>query len=314
MLIVTLLIAGPIPASAYNDHPDPYNGIVPLSEIYEKLGVPYHGRHGCPIPEDFELLLELDVDFVEASADLPAFTQVKGTLFPSIRFELRLPPEYEWNRKFYMAGCGGFCGGVDIFPVSQFTNNLNWGLLRGYASVTMDSGHDNLGNGRTYADWALDNRPGEIDWGFRSVHEVASVSKALICAFYQRRPQYSYFAGCSTGGRQAVVAANRYPKDFDGVISGAPALDYTGLVATWMSWVVQAVGTNDVDIDVFSADDQAIIGQAVIDHCDELDGGCGRSDIRSAPMSRNRLRGLRIYWGQIGGIESTMPIRLTPKI
>lgn len=280
LLIVALLIASPIPASAYHDHHDPYNGIVPLSEIYQKLGVPYHGRHDCPNPEDFELLLELEVNDVESTADLPAFTQVKGALFPSIRFELRLPPEDEWNRKYYMAGCGGFCGGVDIFPVSQFTNNLNWGLLRGYASATMDSGHSNNGLGRTYAEWALDNRPGEIDWGFRSVHEVARVSKALICAFYKRRPQYSYFAGCSTGGRQAVVEALRYPKDFDGVISGAPALEYTGLVATWMSWVVQAVGDN-----VFTAADQALIEQAVIDQCDDLDGAADGliSDPRRCP-------------------------------
>lgn len=280
VLIVALLIAGPIPANAYRDHHDPYNGIVPLSEIYEKLGVPYHGRHGCPSPEDFELLLELEVNDVEETAELPAFTQVKGTLFPSIRFELRLPSEYEWNRKFYMAGCGGFCGGVDIFPVGQFTNNLNWGLLRGYASVTMDSGHDNEGNGRTYADWALDNRAGEVDWGFRSVHETARVSKALICAFYRERPKYSYFAGCSTGGRMAVVEAVRFPKDFDGVISGAPALNYTGLVATWMSWAVQAVGDN-----VFTAADQAAIEQAVLDQCDGLDGAADGliSDPRLCP-------------------------------
>jgi feruloyl esterase len=269
ILVLGLLIAGPALAS---DHRDPYNGIVPLSEIYDKLGVPYHGRHGCPSPEDFELLLELEVNFVDATVELPAYTQVKGTLFPSIGFELRLPPENEWNRKFYMTGCGGFCGNNDTsFPNGQFTNNLNWGLLRGYAAATTDSGHsswvDGANKGRTYAAWALDNLPGEIDWGFRSVHEVARVSKALICAFYQRRPQYSYFAGCSTGGRMAVVEAVRYPKDFDGVISGAPVLNYTGLVATWMSWVVQAVGSN-----VFTKDNQAAIENAVLNQCDGKDG------------------------------------------
>lgn len=283
MMILVLWICSPLPASACNDQ---YNGIIPLNEIYEKLGVPVdsghgHGRHGCPRPDDFELLLELEVNYVDASSDLPAFYQVTGTLFPKIRFELRLPPEDEWNRKFYMAGCGAFCGGLDTnFPNGQFTNNLNWGLLRGYAAATTDSGHDNMGLGRTYAEWALDNRPGEIDWGFRSIHEVTRVSKALICAFYSRRPKYSYFAGCSTGGRQAVMEALRYPKDFDGVISGAPALDYTGLVATWMSWVVQGVGGN-----LFDASDQAAIEQIVLDQCDSLDGAADGliSDPRLCP-------------------------------
>ena len=272
VLVLAFLIAIPVPASAgsdrYTDH-DQYNGIIPLSEIYEKLGVSYPGRHGCPNPEDFEPLLKLEVNFVEASTEtgLPAFYQVTGVIFPEIKFDLRLPPEGEWNNKFYMTGCGGFCGGVDIFPVGQFTNNLNWGLVRGYASATSDSGHDNLGNGRTYADWALDNRPGEIEWGFLSIHEVTRVSKALICAFYGQRPRYSYFAGCSTGGRMAVVEANRYPEDFDGVISGAPALNYTGLVATWMSWVVQAVGDN-----VFTEDEQNTIREFVLAECSSNTG------------------------------------------
>jgi feruloyl esterase len=197
-----------------------------------------------------------------------------------------------------MTGCGGFCGGVDIFPVSQFTNNLNWGLLRGYASATSDSGHDNMGKGRTYADWALDNRPGEVDWGFRSIHEVTRVSKALICAFYNRRPQYSYFAGCSTGGRMAVVEAVRYPKDFDGVISGAPALNYTGLVATWMSWVVQAVGNN-----VFTRENQAAIEQAVLDQCDDLDGAADGliSDPRRCPAID--FSGIGLSAGQLAALD-----------
>lgn len=284
MLISMLWGCSLISASAGNDH---YNGIIPLNEIYEKLGVPVdpgHGRsgHEYPRPNDFELLLALEVNFVDASSDLPAFYQITGTLFPQIKFELRLPPETQWNRKFYMAGCGGFCGGLDTnFPNDQFTNNLNWGLLRGYASATTNSGHDNMGNGRTYAKWALNNRPGEIDWGFRSIHEVTRVSKALICAFYSRRPQYSYFAGCSTGGRQAIMEALRYPKDFNGVISGAPALDYTGLVAIWTSWIVQGVGDT-----VFTSQNLDEIEQAVLDQCDALDGAQDGliSDPRRCPV------------------------------
>jgi len=302
ILALVVWLCSPIPAHAGGNI---YNGIIPIEEIYATLGVPFDGakpcddnRRQCPNPKDFELLLELQMDFIEASATLPAFYQVTGTLFPEIRFELRLLPRNEWNKKFYLAGCGGFCGGVDTgFPNGQFTNNLNWGLLRGYAAATTDSGHDNMGLGRTYAEWALDNRPGEIDWGFRSIHEVAKVSKALIGVFYGRPARYSYFAGCSTGGRQAIMEALRFPKDFDGVISGAPALDYTGLVATWMSWVVQGVGPN-----VFSAEDQAAIQQAVLDQCDALDGAadglisdprrCPEIDFTGAGLSSQQLAAL----------------------
>ena len=228
-------------------------------------------------PNAFEFLLNLTFEKVAADPDtgLPDFYKISGKLFPEIGFELRLPLKKKWNKKFYMAGCGGFCGGVDIFPVSQFTNNLNWGLVRGYAAATTDSGHDNLGNGRTYGEWAINNRRGEIDWGYRSIHEVTRVCKALVHLFYRRPVRYAYFAGCSTGGRQAIMEALRYPKDFDGIISGAPALEYTGLVATWMSWIAQAVGydiNKGVTDITFNADQIGAIQQAVLGACDNLDG------------------------------------------
>jgi feruloyl esterase len=216
------------------------------------------------LQKDFEFLLELSIKKVEAAGGLPEYMQVTGTLYPQIRFELRLPTK-GWNKKFYMTGCGGFCGGVDTtFPNSQFTNNLNWGLIRGYAAATTDSGHNHGGAGRTYGAWALNNRRGEIDWGYRSIHDVTRVCKAIVKLFYHRPPEYSYFAGCSTGGRQAIMETLRYPEDFDGIISGAPALDYTGLVATWMSWIVQA--TQGITFDLNA------IKQAVLNQCDDADG------------------------------------------
>jgi pimeloyl-ACP methyl ester carboxylesterase len=243
-----------------------------------------HGRwhHGFPDPKAFEYLLELAIEHVPANPDtgFPKYYRITGKLFPEITFELRLPPGRDWNKKFYMAGCGGFCGNNDTsFPDGQFTNNLNWGLLRGYAAATTDSGHsswvDGVNQGRTYSAWAEDNRRGEIDWGYRSVHEVTIVCKALVHLFYHRPARYAYFAGCSTGGRMAIMEALRFPEDFDGVISGAPALEYTGLVATWMSWIAQAVGydinTGVADI-TFDVDQIGAIQQAVLDQCDGIDG------------------------------------------
>ncbi len=241
-----------------------------------------HSRQKFDQSNPFEFLLELDLDHVPANPEtgFPEYYKITGKLYPEITFELRLPPRREWNKKFYMAGCGGFCGNNDTsFPDGQFTNNLNWGLLRGYAAATTDSGHsswvDGVNRGRTYAAWAEDNRRGEIDWGYRSIHEVTRVCKALIRIFYHRPARYAYFAGCSTGGRMAIMEATRFPEDFDGVISGAPALEYTGLVATWMSWIAQAVGydinTGIADI-TFTADDIGAVQKAVLDACDNLDG------------------------------------------
>ncbi len=321
-IIGTILLIGigcAVSAAAAGTHID--FGQMSVDEITDHLGQGFDsvtsGQHGAAYgryrrprdfdPNPFEFLLSLSTERVAADpiSGLPEFFKVKGTLFPEISFELRLPPKREWNQKFYMAGCGGFCGGVDIFPVAQFTNNLNWGLVRGYAAATTDSGHTNIvggvSRGRTYADWALDNRRGEIDWGYRAIHEVTRVCKAIVHLFYHRPAKYSYFAGCSTGGRQAIMEALRFPEDFDGIISGAPALEYTGLVATWMSWIAQAV--KDV---TFSADEIGRIQAAVLAQCDGLDGApdglisdprrCPKIDFSGAGLPTEKLAALdRIY-------------------
>lgn len=286
---------------------------------------PWRRHRGRPDLKAFEFLLSIAAERVPAGGGLPAYTRFTGTLWPEIGFELRLPDRREWNRKFYMAGCGGFCGNNDTsFPNGQFTNNLNWGLLRGYAAATTDSGHsawvDGVNQGRTYGAWAEDNRRGEIDWGYRSVHEVTRVCKALVHLFYHKPAKYAYFAGCSTGGRQAVMEALRYPEDFDGVISGAPALEYTGLVATWMSWIAQAVGY-DIDSGVaditFDADQIGAIQQAVLDACDHLDGAtdglimdprrCPTVDFSGLGLSADQLVALdQIYSKPVNSLDAVL--------
>jgi hypothetical protein len=173
---------------------------------------------------------------VPAGGGLPAYCRVLGYVRPAINFEIRLPVT-DWNGKFYMAGCGGFCGKLDS-DRPGFTNSMNYGLRRHYAVSTMDSGH--WGASVTDARWAYYNPVAKMDWAQRAVTETARATKTVIKAYYgieQRRP---YFAGCSTGGRMAAMEAERYPNDFDGIIAGAPALDYTGLVATFFAWVAQA--------------------------------------------------------------------------
>lgn len=204
---------------------------------------------------------------VAAAGDLPAHCRVQGTIPQAIRFELRMPVA-DWNGKFYMAGCGGFCGSLDA-DRPGVVNALNHGLRRGYASATSDSGH--AGASVTDGRWALDNPGAEADWGWRSVTETARVSRDLVRAFYRKPAARSYFAGCSTGGRMGLMSAQRFPHDFDGIIAGAPALDYTGLVATQLAWIVQA-NTRVRGGETLDRAKVPLVARAVLEACDGIDG------------------------------------------
>lgn len=204
---------------------------------------------------------------VPAQGGLPAHCRVLGVIRPAINFELRLPVD-GWNGKFYMAGCGGFCGRLDS-ELPGFTNAMNHGLRRGYAAATMDGGH--WGAHRADGRWAWNDRVAESDWAWRAVTETARVAKTLIAAHYGRPQERAYFAGCSTGGRMALVAAQRFPADFDGIIAGAPALDYTGLVGTFAAWVVQS-NTRDDGSEILDRGKVAAIAAAVTEACDVRDG------------------------------------------
>jgi feruloyl esterase len=204
---------------------------------------------------------------VDALGDVPAQCRVQGTIPQAIPFELRMPVA-DWNGKFYLAGCGGFCGSLDA-DCPGVVNALNHGLRRGYASATSDSGH--TGTSVTDGRWALHDPGAEIDWGWRSVTETARVSRDIVRAFYRRPAARSYFAGCSTGGRMGLMSAQRFPQDFDGIIAGAPAFDYTGLVATQLAWYVQANSADDGS-ELLDRTKVPLIAKAVLEACDAIDG------------------------------------------
>ena len=206
-------------------------------------------------------------DTVAVQEGLPGYCRVRGVIDRAVRFELRVPVNH-WNGKFYMAGCGGFCGSVDADSPGVF-NSINHGLRRGYAAATTDAGH--TGTSVTDGRWALDDIKAEIDWGWRAVTETARVSRDLIAAYYGSRASRSYFSGCSTGGRMGLMEAQRFPHDFDGIIAGAPALDYTGLVATRAAWNVQANLAPD-GREILDRAKVATLGAAVMQACDALDG------------------------------------------
>jgi feruloyl esterase len=146
---------------------------------------------------------------------LPAHCEVKGVAKPTsdseIKFEVWLPAT-GWNGKFQQVGNGGWAGSI---PTSSMVEPQR----RGYATAGTDDGHVG-GNG---AIWAMGHPEKLIDFGYRAVHETSEQSKAIIRAFYGKDQSFSYFFGCSDGGREALMEAQRYPGDFNGIIAGAPA-------------------------------------------------------------------------------------------
>nr|WP_294517818.1 tannase/feruloyl esterase family alpha/beta hydrolase [uncultured Rhodopila sp.] len=164
---------------------------------------------------------------------LPAFCRVQITSRPTsdseIEIEVWLPTD--WNGKYLQVGNGGFAGNV---PYSALGN----GILRGYAVAGTNDGHVDPVN--TDASWALGHPQKIIDFGYRSLKETTDKAKTVIKAYAGNAPQYSYFAGCSDGGREALMESQRYPEDFDGIVVGDPANNWIPLLAQHV-WDMQAL-------------------------------------------------------------------------
>jgi feruloyl esterase len=194
--------------------------------------------------------------------DLPAFCRVAATLRPSsdsdIKIEVWLPAT-GWNGKFMAIGNGGFSGAIQH-------GRLGPALGRGYAVASTDTGHESNGGD---ASWALGHPEKQIDFGYRAVHEMTVRAKAIVDAFYATAPRYSYWSGCSSGGKQGLKEAQRFPDDFDGIIAGAPANSWTHLM-TQILWVAQAVRKDPAS--AIPPAKYALINDAVMTQCDAMDG------------------------------------------
>lgn len=173
---------------------------------------------------------------LETKKGLPEACQVRGSIHGRSRFELRLPTT-QWNGRYLMVGCGGFCGQLDVSN-SYYQD----GLRRGYATITTDNGHRGLHVG--VAKWAEGDTEARIDFGWRAVHDTALLGKALTTTYYGRDIQRSYFSGCSSGGRQGLMEASRYPEDFDGVFVESPAQDVLGLVVMMTAALQADIGAD----------------------------------------------------------------------
>lgn len=203
---------------------------------------------------------------VDAAGATPAYCEVRATALPAISIEVRLPVE-GWNGRYYQVGCGGFCG--NLGGRSGFVNAMGPGLERGYVTATTDSGHHGMNS--IDGDWADGNVNAERDWGWRSIGETNRVAQLMIEAFYGKPSDQAIFQGCSTGGRMANMAALRYPEMFQGIISGAPALNETGLAGPGLAWQVQA-NTGADGKQILKADKVDLIGAEVLRQCDGVDG------------------------------------------
>lgn len=185
---------------------------------------------------------------------------VDGVIGKAIRFELLLPDE--WNGRFAMGGGGGLVGSVQ--------NSLRGSVNQGYATSGTDTGHQGAG---TDGSWALNDLEAFVNFGHVAVHRTAEVSKAIIRAYYGKGPEKSYFGGCSRGGGQAMMEAQRYPEDFDGIVAGAPAFDWTGFAALAVR-IAQTLypDPNQLTGTCLTQDDLNRIYAEVMSQADEQDG------------------------------------------
>ena len=197
-----------------------------------------------------------------AFKDLPAFCRVTAEIKPTQDSDIKIEvwmPSSGWNGKYFSNGNGGFAGSISHAGLAN-------GVKHGYAMAATDTGHT---GSPTDATWALHHPDKIVDFGYRGIHEMTVKAKAIIEAFYGKGPQRSYFSSCSNGGRQALMEAQRFPADYDGIIAGAPANFWTHLLTSGV-WNVQALMKDPASY-IPAAKIPAISAQ-VIAACDAQDG------------------------------------------
>jgi feruloyl esterase len=193
---------------------------------------------------------------------VPEHCRVTAVLKPSsdsnIQMELWLPTE-TWNGKFQAVGNGGWAGTISFAAMADALRN-------GYATASTDTGHTGATGSAAFAV----NHPEKVtDFAYRAIHEMTITSKALIRAFYERPARLSYFNGCSTGGRQGMMEAQRFPDDYDGIVAGAPVYNQIHLSASQLARQVDALKNR---ASMLTPDNVKLLADAAIAACDGNDG------------------------------------------
>lgn len=222
----------------------PHAGITLASIVAAGTFVPPDLKKGDKVPPFYK--------------SVPAFCRVVATLKPSpdsdIKVEVWMPVK-GWNGRFRAAGNGGYAGYINYW-------GLAGAVMQGYAGANTDTGHST-----TDAEWALGHPEKVIDYGYRAVHEMSVDAKAVIKAFYGEDAKRSYFASCSNGGRQALMEAQRFPDDYDGILAGAPANNWVPMLSAGLRILQTLDGEGYIPLAKIPA-----INQAVLNACDSLDG------------------------------------------
>lgn len=195
-----------------------------------------------------------------------AFCRVKAVLTPnadsSIRVEVWLPERASWNGKLLGAGNGGFGSNLTVPALT-----MRGGVAQGYASVGSDLGHHATND--VDGAWALNQPKKVIDYGYRANHLAAGAAKQVVAAYYAEPLQLSYFHGCSDGGREALMEAQRFPEDYDAIIAGAPAIPWTRLATAFAADHLAVFGDPAGEL---TADALKTLQAGSLAACDDVDG------------------------------------------
>jgi len=177
-----------------------------------------------------------------------------------IDFEVWMPAASAWNHKYEGVGNGGFIGAIDF-------DEMVAGFARGYSVAGTDTGHKGIDE-----KWALGHTQKMIDWSYRAVHLMTRASKQIVKAYYGTPAKLAYWDGCSTGGKQGLTEAQKYPDDYDAIVAGAPANYITHLQAgaEYLSWVSLKDGTNGPAY--IPPSKYPAIHDAALAACDAMDG------------------------------------------
>lgn len=206
----------------------------------------------------FEFTVESAV-LMPAEAETPEYCRVMGQILPEIRFEVALPTT--WNRRFQLTGNGGYAG--DTLESPQRGRLRSIALRRGFAAAVTNTGHDS--RDEPLATFAV-NRQKLLDYAYRSLHVTTEAGKKVATAYYGARPARSYYQGCSTGGRQGLILAQRFPEDFDGIVAGAPVLNFS-LTMTGFACREQALAAGPIPYAKL-----ATLSERIYALCDAKDG------------------------------------------
>jgi feruloyl esterase len=249
------MIAAALPGRA-QAFADRKNGLVD----YSKTDI--EPRKACDAMDKFQSkdIVQIAAAAMPATANASAHCRITGLLSPEIAFEVSLPAK--WNGRFYMIGNGGLAGEALDDPARVAQRNL--ALQLGFAFAQTNTGHD--ARKEPSGSFVLSNPQKAIDYAYRAVHLTATTAKDITREYYGKPVSRAYWNSCSNGGRQGLIEAQRFPKDFDGIVANSPWVDQTGFTigAIWNQKALSAAALTPAKL--------ALVGEKVMEKCDAIDG------------------------------------------